>query len=276
MISSIIVDDEPLAITRLRRLLEPIPDVEIVGTAECGELALAMMRNKEVDLLFLDVQMPTADGFAIVESVKDKVDRAPFIIFVTAYPQFAAEAFDTDIIEFLTKPVRAERLANAVGRVRTALRDRGQRTRLQALVEQVEHLRTTRDDTHPKREYLWVWNAGEGIRLDLSKLDRLAGEGEYVRLFVEGSEYLHRSSVSAMMQNLDLSRFVRIHRSHVVRIGEIASIRRRPTGAYFVQLANGEKPSRPPSSATGPDLNFDWAIASRCGPASIANHRLTG
>jgi DNA-binding LytR/AlgR family response regulator len=240
MIRALLVDDEPLSLARLSILLGRFEDVQIVGTAENGLTALKLLSNTPADVLFLDVEMPEMDGFDLIEALGSGGAQAPLVVFVTAFPRFAADAFDTGAIDFLTKPIRADRIARAVERVRQAMSARMARGRLTELLLQLDQLRSIRSDVASKRNYLWVQRRGEAVRLDLDKLDRVAAEGEYVRLFVEGHEYLHRASVTAMAAKLDPDRYVRVHRSHIVRLDQVASIKRRPTGSQSLLLKGGD------------------------------------
>jgi DNA-binding LytR/AlgR family response regulator len=240
MIRALLVDDEPLSLARLSVLLGRFEDVQIIGTAENGATALQLLSNASADVLFLDVEMPEMDGFDLIEALGSGGAHVPLVVFITAYPRFAADAFDTGAIDFLTKPIRTDRVGRAIERVREALNDRMARGRLTELLLQLDQLRGIRSDVASKRNYLWVQRRGEAVRLDLDKLDRVAAEGEYVRLFVEGHEYLHRASVTAMAARLDPDRFVRVHRSHIVRLDQVASIKRRPTGSHSLLLKGGE------------------------------------
>lgn len=240
MIRALLVDDEPLSLARLGVLLARFEDVQIVGTAENGSKALQLLSNTPTDVLFLDVEMPEMDGFDLLEALGSEGAQVPLVVFITAFPRFAADAFDTGAIDFLTKPIRTERVGRTIERVREALNDRIARRRLSELLLQLDQLRSIRSDVASKRNYLWVQRRGEAVRLDLDKLDRLAAEGEYVRLFVDGHEYLHRASVTAMAARLDPDRYVRVHRSHIVKLDQVASIRRRPTGSHALTLKGGE------------------------------------
>lgn len=240
MIRALIVDDEPLSLARLRVLLGRFEDVEVVAAAENGSVALQLLSTTNADVLFLDVEMPGMDGFDLLEALGSEGPQVPLIVFVTAFPRFAADAFDTGAVDFLTKPIRTERMGRALERVRKALQDRIARQRLQELLLQLDQLRSIRTNIDSKRDYLWVQRRGEAVRLDLDKLDRIAAEGEYVRLFIDSQEYLHRASVTAMAARLDDRRYVRVHRSHIVRRDQVASIRRKPTGSYSLILTGGQ------------------------------------
>ncbi|MES2338870.1 MAG: LytTR family DNA-binding domain-containing protein [Pseudomonadota bacterium] len=246
MIRLLICDDEPLAVERLRDLVGRVSGAQVVGTATDGRAALAAVAELAPDALLLDVEMPALDGFDVVEALaKTGAEGAsgptPLIVFVTAYPQFAAHAFDTGAIDFLTKPVRLARLDTAIERVRRALDDRDAAARLAELARQIEVLRTEqRGDGGGQAGHLWVQRRGENVRLDLGQVDRVQSEGEYVRIFHGEASYLHREPISSLIARFDAGRFVRIHRSHIVNRARVASIRRRPAGGYTIVTDAGD------------------------------------
>lgn len=240
MIRAYVVDDEPLSVARLTALLGRFSDVRIVGSANYGQLALSEIGNLHPDVLFVDIEMPDMDGFDLIEAAAKLAGPVPLVVFVTAYPSFAANAFDTGAIDFVTKPVRFDRLRACLARIRESLENQMARTRLQDLLDQIEALRAGRDGlAQAEPSVLWVRRRGEAIRIELGKLDRVSAEGEYVRLFLGEREYLHRGSVTALMAMLDPDRFLRVHRSHVVRIDQIISVRRRLNGGQCLVLASG-------------------------------------
>jgi len=239
MLRLLLVDDEPLALERLRGLLAKVEGVEIAGMAASGAVAVQQVAELRPDALLLDVEMPLLDGFDVVETLQRSGGFAPLIIFVTAYPQFAANAFDTGAIDFLTKPVRLHRLERAIERIRAALEDKRAQERLRELAEQIEDLRAQWSGKPPEGNHLWVHSRGEAIRVDLDRLDLLAAEGEYVRLFIGETSFLHRQSLTALMERLDARRYVRIHRSYAVDRSHVISVKRRATGGYQLLTARG-------------------------------------
>lgn len=240
MIRFLICDDEPLAVERLRDLVGRVPDAQVVGTATDGRSALSAVAELAPDALLLDVEMPALDGFDVVEALAKAGGPTPLIVFVTAYPQFAAHAFDTGAIDFLTKPVRLARLDTAIERVRRAIGDRDAAARLAELATQIEALRQEARGDGGQGAHLWVQRRGENVRIDLGQVDRVQSEGEYVRIFHGAASYLHREPISSLIERFDAGRFVRIHRSHIVNRDRVASIRRRPAGGYTIVTDNGD------------------------------------
>lgn len=239
MIRIVLCDDEPLALDRLAALVGRIEGVEIAGTASNGVAAVELIRTVEPQVVFLDIEMPGLDGFDVVEEVARSDGPAPLIVFVTAYPQFAAHAFDTGAIDFLTKPVRLGRLEIAMARIRHAIADRDAQTRLADLAAQLQSLREERNNDLRISHHLWVQRRGETVRVDLDQVDWVRAEGEYVRLHVNDASYLHREPISAILLRFDPRRFLRIHRSYIVNRDRVVAVRRRTAGGYKL-LLDGE------------------------------------
>ncbi len=240
----LICDDEPLATERLSRLLAQREDVAIIGTARNGTEALARVTDLRPDAILLDIEMPTLDGFDVVEELArragSEADTTPLIVFITAYPQFAPEAFDSGAIDFLTKPVRQARLERALERVGQAMADRSARQRLDELSRELAQLRAMRDPTSEPGRRLMVSRRGEMVSVQLDTLERISAEGEYVRLYQGQQTFLHRGSLTALLPNLDPARYKRVHRSHIICTSCIASIVRRPAGGFRIVTDRGE------------------------------------
>jgi DNA-binding LytR/AlgR family response regulator len=241
VIRILIADDEALALERLQDLLAQFPEVELVGTASGGRLAMEQAAALRPDAILLDIEMPVLDGFDVVEELARAGDSAPLVVFVTAFPQFAANAFETGAIDFLTKPVRLSRLQVAIDRIRHSLDSRSARVRLDELAGQLESLRAERAAQLHERNYVWVQSRGESVRVDLDRVDWVVAEGEYVRLVVGEVSYLHRESVTGMVQRLNPLRFMRIHRSYLINRDRIAAVKRRPTGSYRILTDGGRE-----------------------------------
>lgn len=224
MISAFILDDEPLSVGRLDHLLRRVGNVRIVGTSTDPVAAIEQIAACAPDVLFVDVEMPKMSGFGVIESLAERAG-APIFVLVTGFPKFAARAFDWGVTDFITKPVKAERLDACVKRVREVVRSR---------------LRDeARTSTEAETNFLWVQRRGTAVRLDLNRLEHASAEVDYVRLFIEGREYLHRGSVTALAAMLDPSKCLRVHRSHIVRIASVVSVHRSDTGRYWLVLDSG-------------------------------------
>ena len=226
-----IVDDEPPARARLRRLLKGQADVEVI--AECGDGAAAVhaIESLQPDLVFLDVQMPELDGFEVLGALE--VARLPAVIFVTAFDKYALRAFEVHALDYVVKPVEAERFARALAHARQRITERrstddGVSNLLRELVRERAHLAR-----------IPVRSEGRVKVIDLGDVDWLSAADNYVTLHVGRHEYLVRDSLSALEERLDANDFVRVHRSSIVRLDRIAELVPDLHGDYRIRLKNG-------------------------------------
>lgn len=234
-IRALIVDDEPLARERIRALLAGDHDVLVVGECRDGAEAVHSITDCAPDLVFLDVQMPERDGFAVVEAVG--LDRLPAIIFVTAYDAYALRAFEVSAVDYLLKPFDEERFTRALTRAKAQVR--GQRSddlerRLLALMGEV-HSRT-----HGV-ERLMIKAGGSLFFLKTAEIDWIQAEGNYVRLHTGKTSHLMRETINNLEEQLDPGRFLRIHRSTIVNLDRVGEIQPLFHGEYRVILADGTR-----------------------------------
>lgn len=240
---ALLVDDEPLAVERLADLLTRVGGVEVAGTAGTGEAALERIAEIAPDLILLDVEMPLLDGFDVIEALRARAGDAgppPLVIFVTAYPAFAAQAFDTGAVDFLTKPVRLGRLEQAIARAEAARDAREAADRLVQLEATLDQLRAARNDP-PEDRALWLRRAGELVRIDPRTIEWVQAEGEYVRLHAGGRDYLHRELIGNFANQLDAALFVRVHRSFIVRRDYVHAVLRTRWGGQRLRIVSGEE-----------------------------------
>ena len=217
----VLVDDEPLAIERLETLCSRIDRVEVVGTADHGEAALEVVAEEAPDLVLLDLTMPGLDGIEVARNLAKK-PNPPAIIFVTAHESFAVEAFDLDAVDYVLKPVAAERLERAIGR---ALAKRGE---------------TAEPGDGKWLRELWVPHRSELVRVSVSDVRRIDAERDYVRLYVGDKTYLLLQTIAGLEEKLDPEAFIRIHRSTILRKDHIAGLRHDGLGVWSVELEDGE------------------------------------
>jgi two-component system LytT family response regulator len=222
----LIVDDEPLACERLRMLLESERDVEIAGECHDGLTAVEAIRKLAPDLVFLDVQMPEMDGFAVLEAL----DTPPAVIFVTAYDQFAIKAFEVHALDYLLKPFDRERFSKALARAHSGDLD----ARLRSLLAE---LRTRRK----YNDRLVVSAGGRVVFLRVDELDWIEAAGNYVRLHAGRDEYLHRETMARLEACLDPEKFARIHRSTIVNVDRVKELHPLFRGDYTVVLRDGRE-----------------------------------
>jgi two-component system, LytTR family, response regulator len=230
---TLIVDDERMARKRIRTLLTPDADVEIVGEATNGRDAVEAIRDRQPDLVFLDVQMPELDGFAVIHAVG--VDHMPVTVFVTAFDQYALKAFEANALDYLTKPFDRERFETSLTRAKAQVRlragtnsnndrsasDRSPepelRDRLASLLGELE-----RRQRYAER--LMVKSAGRVVFLRVDEVDWIEAVGSYVRLHVGREAHLLHEGIAALMTRLAPSRFARVHRSTIVNLDRVREL----------------------------------------------------
>jgi two-component system, LytTR family, response regulator len=232
----IIVDDEKPARSRLGQCLSREADVEVVGVARDGVEAVKLLRAHKPDLLFLDVQMPSLDGFGVLREIGP--DGAPLVVFVTAYDKYAIKAFETHAVDYLLKPYSDQRFEAALQQARRYLRsDHGKEhsTKVKALLEQ----RAGVNQRSGYLERVALKSNGRIVFLNVDEVDWIEAAGVYIHLHVGGKTHIFRSSVVHMLDRLDPARFVRVHRSTVVNTARIRELQPRSHGDYTVVLHDG-------------------------------------
>lgn len=218
---TMIVDDEPLAVERLQILCNDQPAIEVVGTASDGVAALRMAQQLLPNLIFLDIGMPKMDGINAARAL-GLMERKPAIVLVTAYDNFAVEAFDLDIVDYVLKPVSGERLGRAIARAQSVLDSPPQRTEV-------------KDDGNYASEF-WVSHRAELIRIAANDIERIEAERDYMRLYTGQRSYLLHQTISTLEQRLNPEQFQRIHRSHIVRRDLITGLRHEGGGVWHALL----------------------------------------
>ena len=227
----VIVDDEPPARARLRRFLKAQADIEVV--AECGDGAAAVhaIELLRPDLVFLDVQMPELDGFEVLGALE--VARLPAVIFVTAFDKYALRAFEVHALDYVVKPVDAERFARALAHARQRLIERRSTDGgVPSLIRQLARER-------PHLAHILVRSEGRVKVIDVGDVDWLSAADNYVTLHVGRQEYLVRDTLSALEERLVANDFVRVHRSSIVRLDRISELVPDLHGDYRIMLKNG-------------------------------------
>jgi two-component system, LytTR family, response regulator len=225
MLRAYIVDDEPSARDRLRDLLGKHRDVEVAGESEDVPGAIEAIRNDPPDVVFLDVQMPGADGFSLIDAVGARA--MPAVVFVTAHEEHALRAFDVDAVDYLLKPFDEERFATAIGRLR----------------DEVETRRLRRGGERRKPlERLPLRSAGRVSFLRVDQVEWVDAAHNYVRIHgSDGHTHVVRGAIGELEARLDPARFVRIHRSTIVNIDRVRELELTPHGNYVAILEGGQR-----------------------------------
>ena len=228
MLKAVLVDDEELARGYLRELLGGHPDIEIVAECANGFEAVKAIGDKAPDLLFLDVQMPKLDGFEVLELIEK--ERAPVVIFVTAYDQYAMRAFDAHAVDYLLKPFDAARFDRALERARARLGERPALPRIAAAREGVE-----------RPERIVVKDGARIHVIPIGKLDYVEAQDDYVALHSEGKSYLKQQPIGELEEMLDPADFVRVHRSAIVNLERVARIEPYGKDSRIAILSDGTR-----------------------------------
>jgi two-component system, LytTR family, response regulator AlgR len=221
----LVVDDEPLAIERLQLLLARMDGVSLAGTALEGAAALRLAEATEPDIILLDIAMPGMDGIDVARALA-RAPKPPVVIFVTAFDTFAVAAFDVEAVDYVMKPVAADRLARAVERARERIARLGE--------EPPGERRTSKH-----LEEFWVSEPRGLVRLAAAEIDRITAERDYMRLHVGRRSWLIHHSMAALEEGLDPDMFVRLHRSAIVRKDFITGFTRNASGRWIARLADG-------------------------------------
>ena len=235
-IRAILADDEPLARKKLSLLLASDTEVEVVEQCTNMRQTVEAVNALRPALLFLDVQMPDGDGFAALGQFKP--EAMPYVIFTTAYDQYALRAFDANALDYLLKPFSDERWESALARAKTRLDER----HLREFGRSVLHMLAERSE--PGRRYidrLVVKGNGTTRFIRVTDIDWIEGAGVYVNLHVAGKELLYRSALNELAGHLDPLRFIRVHRSAIVNIDSILQLQPISHGEFEIVLKDGHR-----------------------------------
>jgi two-component system LytT family response regulator len=242
-IRTIIIDDEPIARRNLRALLMEDPQIEIAGECGSGVEALDVIERVSPDLIFLDVQMPEMDGFALLRRIEP--ERMPVVVFVTAYDRYALRAFEAHALDYLLKPFTDERFEMALRRAKEEVerREAGELSRrLFAWLEAHGGRRTT--EIQPRPAYatqFFIKSASRVFFVKVEEIDWIEAADYYARLHLGAKEHLLRETMAELENKLDPSMFMRIHRSTIVNLRRIKEVRSESNGEYFIVLHDGAR-----------------------------------
>ena len=223
---AIIIDDERLARTELRKLLQEFPEVEIVDEAANAEEGIQKIENQQPDLIFLDIQMPGKTGFDMLS----ELERTPQVIFTTAYDEFALKAFEVNALDYLLKPVEPKRLADAIQKLQVGeqkeLRYEGEHTNNSILTE---------------NDQVFVKDGERCWFVKLSEVRLFESVGNYAKVFFGTNKPLILKSLNALEERLDEKTFFRANRKHIVNMRMIDKIEPYFNGGLLLELQGGEK-----------------------------------
>ena len=203
-IRCLLLDDEPIAIRILERHLENFPEMEVLGRFQSAPSAMSFLRHQEVDLIFSDIEMPQMNGLQLLKSLKNP----PALIFTTAYRNYAVEAFDLDVVDYLMKPISLERMARAINRYHDRQSKQAETAVASLPTEKMINLKVDK----------------KIVRLSLDKIDYFESFGDYAICRHEGGKLVSRETLTRLVEMLPSDRFIRIHRQYIVSLAKIESI----------------------------------------------------
>lgn len=223
---TIIIDDERLARTELKKLLQEFPEIEVVDEAANADEGIAKIDNLHPDLIFLDIQMPGKTGFDMLS----ELDRAPHVIFTTAYDEYALKAFEVNALDYLLKPIEPKRLADAVQKLHMAEARENNIT-----AENINQSILSVDDQ------VFVKDGERCWFVQLSEVRLFESVGNYAKVFFNSNKPLILKSLNALEERLDQKTFFRANRKHIVNLRMIEKIEPYFNGGLLLELKGGEK-----------------------------------
>ncbi len=231
-ISCIVVDDEKLARELLMEFLEPFEEIEVIAECSRGTEAVEKINTLKPDLIFLDVQMPGMDGFGVLE----EIDHVPYVIFTTAYDKYALQAFESNAVDYLLKPLDEERFNQAISRANQRIKSEKSATNIEELLKSVQG-----DDSREKySSHLFVQKSEKLLNLDVRDIMHLEASGDYTVLSTKNDQFLSSSGIGKLEEKLNPDVFIRIHRSTIINLNYLKEIEKHFNGGLIVKMENGK------------------------------------
>lgn len=231
--SLLIIEDEPPARAKLARFIAELEDFRVLAEAATVEEGIEAVTRLAPDAIFLDIQLGTRSGFDVLDGVRGSA--APLVVFTTAYSEYAVKAFEVQAVDYLLKPFDRDRLLRTIARLREALAEPDHSD----LEERVRRLLASLPGRSAAVRQILVREAERAFFLPVEEIARISAAGNYIELHAAGKVHLIRDSLTSFIAQLDPAEFLRVHRSHVVRIGFIAELRPMFHGDYELLLRDG-------------------------------------
>jgi two-component system LytT family response regulator len=229
--SVVIIDDEPPARAKLQRFIAELADFRVIAEAGTVEEGVDALRTTVADVLFLDIQLGNRSGFEVLEGLTP----APLVIFTTAYSEYAVKAFELQALDYLLKPFDRERFTRSIERTREALKEPDHSD----VEERVRRLLAQIPGRPATAQQILIKDTDKAFFLSVDDIQRVSAAGNYVEVHARGKVHLVRDTLTTFIAQLDPSEFLRVHRSHVVRINFIAEMRPLFHGDYDLVLKDG-------------------------------------
>ena len=237
-ITTLIVDDEELARNLVGSLVRRDPELLMVGECDDGETAVHMINECRPDLVFLDVQMPVMNGMQVAETVAD-CSHVPYVIFVTAYDEYAIRAFELNALDYLVKPIEKERFAQSVERAKTAIRNREMLDLTRRLM-QLGRRRATQEHGADDRHELTVRSGDEVIQLTTDDVVWIEAANQYVHIHTRTRCFTVSESLGQYEKRIHDPRFFRIHRSAFANAAAVRRVNRQRNGTHLLEMDGGK------------------------------------
>ncbi len=232
--SVVIIDDEPPARAKLVRFVAELDDFRVCAQAGSVEEGIAAVKNATPDVLFLDIQLGNQSGFDVLDGVRGVA--APLVVFTTAYSEYAVKAFELQALDYLLKPFDRDRFTRSIERTRDALKEPDHSD----VEERVRRLLAQIPGRPTSATQILVREADRAFFLSVDDIQRISAAGNYIEVHARGKVHLIRDTLTTFIAQLDASEFLRVHRSHVVRIDFIVEMRPMFHGDYELVLRDGQ------------------------------------
>jgi two-component system, LytTR family, response regulator len=239
VIRAIVADDERLARKKLRVLLDSEPQVEVVAECPNGEQTVSAIRSFRPDMLFLDIQMPDLDGFAVLSEISS--EQMPQVVFTSAYDQYAIRAFEAHALDYLLKPFDQDRLHAAIERASAEIQKSKDQELTNRVLELLSSVKSQKRRIPEFDKRLAIRTSGRVVFLNLDEVHWVEAAANYVRLHTGKDSCLFRETISRVSERLNPAQFVRIHRSMIVNVRSIKELIPVNSGEYVVVLHGGKE-----------------------------------
>jgi len=252
ILKTLIVDDEALARRGLAHRLKDISDIEIVGEAQNGREALKLIKEKSPDLVFLDIQMPGISGFEVLQQLD--IETMPVILFLTAYDEYAVQAFEANALDYILKPIDEERLHQVLEKVRANLSQRRALNHKRMLLELASQIsgesissfadleeKKIADLVHKEPSRLAIRDGGRTTWVNQEEIEWIDAAGDYMCVQANGTTYIMRKTMKELEKELDEGILQRIHRSTIVNVRLVREMESHINGEYFLTLESGHR-----------------------------------
>lgn len=228
---AIIADNEPLALQQLEKFLSEEDDIELAASCRNGQTALDAIDQHHPELVFLDIEMPEMNGIEVMETLGN--DNLPFVVFVTAFDEYAVKAFEVNALDYLLKPFNKKRFSETLVRAKKYIR--------QFSKSDMNHNETAKSSKQGNLSRLLVKTSKKMFFVNVEDIDWIESSGNYAKIVTSEDNHLIRSTLKYLEERLDPQKFVRVHKSTIVNLNRVKELKQWFTGDYEILLKNGEK-----------------------------------